>query len=64
MQPKEHGTWWAEKFAVTVERDQRNTAMLEEVGWTVIRVWEHEPVEAAVARVAAKVSELRTSPGS
>ena len=61
MQPKAHGTWWAEKFTKTVERDRRNTAALEEAGWTVIRVWEHEPVEAAVSRVATKVSELRNS---
>ena len=32
--------FWEDKFAKTVERDRRNTAKLENLGWRVITVWE------------------------
>lgn len=52
-----HGTtptirngYWAPKIAENKLRDARHTRQLEEAGWTVIRVWEHEdPVLAANA---------------
>lgn len=39
----ERGTnsgYWIAKIASNIERDQRNTAILEKDGWQVIRVWE------------------------
>jgi DNA mismatch endonuclease (patch repair protein) len=46
--PTANRDWWAEKIARTAERDRRNDRTLQEAGWRVIRVWEHEhPVQAA-----------------
>src|SRR6478752_3692442 len=33
---------WAAKFAATKARDQRATALAEDAGWNVVRVWECE----------------------
>lgn len=50
----EQGTnpgYWAAKIKSNMERDARNTALLEEQGWLVIRLWEtnikKDPVSAA-----------------
>jgi DNA mismatch endonuclease (patch repair protein) len=46
--PKANHDWWATKLEQNVSRDRRNDQALREAGWTVIRVWEHEPpVQAA-----------------
>lgn len=50
--PANNAAWWREKLASNVDRDRRNTAALESLGWTVMRVWEHEAPEVAVARIA------------
>ena len=33
---------WREKIAATRGRDQRNFRKLRRLGWTVIRIWEHQ----------------------
>ena len=38
-----------------VERDERTTTALENEGWTVVRIWEHEPPDEAVERIVASV---------
>lgn len=55
-----HGTqshtnsrWWAEKLARNVERDRRTTVELAALGWTVVRIWEHESIESAADIVEA-----------
>jgi DNA mismatch endonuclease (patch repair protein) len=50
--PVANSDYWGPKIARNVERDRRNNAILREMGWTVIRIWEHEPVEAAIGRIA------------
>ena len=49
--PKNNVEWWAEKFEANVARDRRNDAALFELGWTVVRVWEHLQTEDAVAQI-------------
>ncbi len=56
--PSVNQSYWSPKLARTVERDARNTKSLEDAGWTVIRIWEHEDVETSVERV---VNALRTA---
>jgi DNA mismatch endonuclease (patch repair protein) len=58
----EHGTkpanntwYWGPKLARNVERDRAADAALVEAGWRVVRIWEHESLEAAVAAVLAAV---------
>lgn len=51
-----NGAWWAAKIAGNRQRDEETTAALEEAGWTVLRVWEHDSVDQAAARVAEVVA--------
>lgn len=46
--PKANAKWWREKLERNVERDRDTDRQLEDAGWLVMRVWEHEdPVRAA-----------------
>ena len=54
--PKMNAGYWGPKLAGNRERDARNTTELENAGWTVVRVWEHERVVDAVARVTAALA--------
>lgn len=48
--PRSNAAWWAAKLAANRERDQDTDRRLSELGWTVLRIWEHEePLEAAKA---------------
>jgi DNA mismatch endonuclease (patch repair protein) len=40
--------FWSDKLARNVARDRANDAALQANGWSVIRIWEHEPIERAV----------------
>jgi DNA mismatch endonuclease, patch repair protein len=58
----EHATWprnnaefWRNKIESNRSRDLDTDARLREAGWLPIRVWEHEDVEAAAARVREAV---------
>jgi DNA mismatch endonuclease (patch repair protein) len=53
--PKANAAWWAEKISTNRTRDADVTAQLEELGWTVMRFWEHEPPGDVVARIQAHV---------
>lgn len=46
---------WSSKLRENVDRDRRQTRELEEAGWTVVRVWEHEVFE----RTAEVVDRVR-----
>lgn len=58
----EHGTrsgsnseWWARKLEANRARDLDSTRVLGELGWQVLRFWEHEDPAAAAAQVLAAV---------
>lgn len=64
----EHGTrprtnreWWDWKLQRNKDRDTDTNRRLMELGWTVLRIWEHEPVDEAVEKVLATL-ERGTSP--
>ncbi len=40
--PKRNRAFWAEKFRTNKERDSEVSRKLENMGWSVIVVWEHE----------------------
>jgi DNA mismatch endonuclease (patch repair protein) len=40
--PKSNKRYWIPKLRGNVERDKKINAHLKKMGWTVIRVWEHE----------------------
>jgi DNA mismatch endonuclease (patch repair protein) len=47
--------YWADKVRRNRERDTETDRLLNEAGWTVIRIWEHEDPVRAAARVAGVV---------
>jgi DNA mismatch endonuclease (patch repair protein) len=53
--PKTNSEWWATKLARNVERDRETDAHLADLGWKVVRIWEHEVPECAADRVEAAV---------
>ena len=59
--PAANAEWWRTKLATNRERDLDTTQRLEEMGWTVLRFWEHEPPERVAATV---VDEVRRAAGS
>lgn len=52
---KSNTVWWREKIDANKLRDAETTRILQDRGWTVVRVWEHEPTEDAADRVEAMV---------
>lgn len=40
--PKSNTAYWQEKFDLNVQRDHRNAAALEALGWKVVTAWECE----------------------
>lgn len=59
VRPRTHSDYWDAKLARNVARDRRNDAALEAAGWTVVRVWEHEPPAEAADRISQLVREKR-----
>ena len=49
--PRANRDWWAAKLDGNVSRDRDTDERLEQAGWSVIRLWEHEEVQAAADRV-------------
>jgi DNA mismatch endonuclease (patch repair protein) len=48
--------YWPAKIERNMRRDRDTDAKLAEAGWSVVRIWEHEPTDAAVARVRAALA--------
>lgn len=66
VRPRTSGAFWAGKLATNVRRDRTQTRRLEELGWRVCRIWEHEVFEhpgRVVRRVASAVRDPRWRPG-
>jgi len=40
--PSSNQAYWERKINRNVERDKKVNAELENLGWTVVRIWEHE----------------------
>lgn len=58
--PKTRPDFWKQKITRTVERDKEVTDQLKKMGWTVIRVWEHElrnDLGKAVKRIDQALSD-------
>jgi DNA mismatch endonuclease, patch repair protein len=54
--PKHNAQWWRQKLERNTKRDAESNAQLNGLGWTVIRVWEHEDIDLAANRVARVVN--------
>ena len=55
--PKSNADWWRRKILQNLERDQDTNERLRELGWRVIRIWEHEDPVKAAARIAGAYQE-------
>jgi DNA mismatch endonuclease (patch repair protein) len=57
--PIVNASWWARKLDGNVARDRETDEKLRALGWTAVRFWEHEDMQAAAQTVAEVVSGLR-----
>ena len=58
--PKNNREWWIEKLEANVRRDRDTDRELEEAGWAVVRVWEHEDATPAAQRIEFEVRRRAT----
>jgi DNA mismatch endonuclease, patch repair protein len=58
-QPRANPTYWGPKLARNQARDQLVNERLTLSGWTVLRVWEHEPPATAVERIVEALMNSR-----
>ena len=52
-QPTVNSQYWSPKLQRNVQRDWLGDAALQDDGWEVVRIWEHELLDDAVQKVAA-----------
>jgi DNA mismatch endonuclease, patch repair protein len=52
---KANAEFWAEKLLANKTRDRDTDLRLGEVGWTVLRFWEHEDIDDVAGRIEATV---------
>lgn len=57
--PKVNAEFWREKLAANVQRDGLNTKLLQDLGWKVFRIWEHESPYEAADYIMAYVEKFR-----
>ena len=61
--PRANEWYWGPKLVKNVERDRVNDAALILAGWTVVRLWEHVPLDDAVDAIeSAALRRTRLSP--
>jgi DNA mismatch endonuclease (patch repair protein) len=53
--PSTNTQYWAKKIEGNRVRDRKTDGSLSAAGWTVIRIWEHEPPRLAAQQIAATV---------
>ena len=58
--PRANASYWEPKLRRNVERDRADTESLEACGWTVVRIWEHEDLQSAVAAVETALTMSTT----
>jgi DNA mismatch endonuclease (patch repair protein) len=54
--PRNNDWYWGPKLVRNVERDRANDAALILAGWSVVRLWEHVPLEAALDTVVTALT--------
>ena len=54
--PRANGAWWSAKLQKNVARDRATDDHLTDLGWLVVRVWEHEVPDVAADRVTAALT--------
>ncbi|MCK9608841.1 MAG: very short patch repair endonuclease [Methylomonas sp.] len=57
--PKSYSEFWQQKIEANRARDVDTDAKLKEIGWTVIRIWEHERPEMAANALKTVIDTIR-----
>ena len=60
--PSVNQGYWTPKLARNVERDRAADSALELAGWRVVRLWEHIPLDDAVAAVVSALAPPEPGP--
>jgi DNA mismatch endonuclease (patch repair protein) len=56
--PATNSDYWDAKIGRNQERDRRNTLLLTNEGWRVLRIWEHVPVDMAVQQIRSALGHV------
>lgn len=62
--PKSNAGYWSAKIALNQDRDARQREALESAGWVVLRLWEHEPTDAAASAIEAAILATQAAASS
>lgn len=57
--PKSNTKYWADKATANIERDRDTDSRLRDLGWTVLRFWEHEDLAGHAAERVQREVELK-----
>ncbi|MCK1807154.1 MULTISPECIES: very short patch repair endonuclease [Micromonospora] len=57
--PSANSQYWHDKLARNMNRDRQTRQQLEQAGWLLITVWEHDDVELAAERITDAVRARR-----
>lgn len=55
-----NASYWREKLEANRERDRRSSAAFRDLGWTVLRFWEHEEVSEVADQIERAVRPSAT----
>jgi DNA mismatch endonuclease (patch repair protein) len=58
--PRANSEWWRVKLMRNLERDRDTDRRIQDAGWLVLRVWEHEDPAEAAARIMAAVRNRKS----
>lgn len=61
--PAANRDYWQEKLQANQERDADTTKRLGDLGWTVLRYWEHEEPSVVAEQIVEIVTDRRRSSG-
>lgn len=53
--PRSNSEWWKTKLAANRARDRDTDRLLDGLGWSVVRIWEHEDVRDAATAISQVV---------
>lgn len=56
--PKQNVGYWSAKVTRNRERDAETNKLLQDAGWTVLRIWEHEDPVVATSRIVRTRADL------